>query len=84
MTKRLEASGLLARVPDARDRRVVRVRLTERGRSLREVLPSMLEGVADRAMSGLTGAERDQLIMLLDRVAANVAARRPPPGAPAC
>jgi DNA-binding MarR family transcriptional regulator len=43
---RLEAEGLVARNPDQSDRRVIRIRLTPRGRQLtREILPKHAEDV---------------------------------------
>jgi hypothetical protein len=55
-----------------RDARVVRIALTERGQALRAELPALLDGVAARALRGLTAAECAQLVALLRRVAGNL------------
>lgn len=83
MTKRMEAAGLVSRSIDARDRRVVRVSLTERGEELRGILPKVLDEIAARTLGDLTTDERDQLIALLGRAATNLAGPAGP-AAPAC
>lgn len=77
MSQRMEAAGLVARVTDAHDGRLVRIALTERGDALREQLPAMLDDVARQALHGLSPTQRDQLIELLGHVAGNMT--RPTP-----
>jgi MarR family transcriptional regulator, organic hydroperoxide resistance regulator len=79
MTKRMEAAGLLARTTDTRDRRVVRITLTDQGHALREKLPAVLDDVARRALRDLTPDQRDQLIKLLSHVADNMTEPTPQP-----
>lgn len=70
--QRMEASGLVTRAPDRTDRRLVRVMLTERGRSLRGAVSRVLEDTSDRALRGLSAAERVELVRLLERVGDNL------------
>lgn len=72
MIQRMEAAGLLARAPDPTDRRRVRISLTPEGREAAEAVPRLLDGVAERALRGLSAAERRQLVALLERVRANL------------
>ncbi|MDW5326220.1 MarR family transcriptional regulator [Plantactinospora sp. KLBMP9567] len=71
-TQRMEAAGLLTRIPDEHDRRVVRIGLTDRGRALRDELPDLLDRAAGRALAGLTDPERAQLVGMLRRIAENL------------
>lgn len=67
---RLEARGLVERLPNAEDRRGVRVRLTGAGRGLvRDALADLLEYERD-VLSSIEPAERDQLAELLRRLLA--------------
>ncbi len=67
---RMERDGLVRRERDPGDRRRMRIRLTERGRALRDVLVPLAQGGNEKAAAGLTGAERRQLADLLRRVTA--------------
>jgi MarR family transcriptional regulator for hemolysin len=58
MATRMEASGLVTRRRDERDARLVRLHLTERGRSLQAALEAELRGLEERATATLTAAER--------------------------
>jgi len=67
---RLEARGLVERLPNAEDRRGVRVRLTGAGRGLvQDALADLLEYERD-VLSAIEPAERDQLAELLRRLLA--------------
>jgi DNA-binding MarR family transcriptional regulator len=77
MSQRMETAGLVTRVRDEHDRRVVRIALTEQGQALREQLPAMLDDVARQALHGLTNAQRTQLIDLLNHVAGNMTGHQP-------
>jgi DNA-binding MarR family transcriptional regulator len=62
---RLERDGLLRRFPDATDRRVVRLRLTETGRALRADVERTIAGLNTDIVATLSDPEaalpRDQL-----------------------
>ncbi|OPG03862.1 MarR family transcriptional regulator [Streptomyces sp. GKU 895] len=60
--------GLVRREPDPRDRRAVRVRLTEQGAELAEEFYEETCRRIDALPAGLTPAERDRLAALLSRV----------------
>ena len=67
---RLEARGLVERLPNAEDRRGVRVRLTGAGRGLvQDALADLLEYERD-VLASIEPAERDQLTELLRRLLA--------------
>lgn len=70
--QRMENAGLVRRVPDPEDARLVRVTLTERGWQLRHELPAAMDAVAARALEGLTSEQRAALIDLLQRVEENL------------
>src|SRR5882724_12232096 len=55
---RMEAAGLLRREPHPDDRRMVRLRLTDRGRALEKVIDEELHQLTERALASFTGAER--------------------------
>jgi len=64
----LESMGLVSRDRDTKDRRVVYVSLTSSGEELFDQLyPGHLERIRE-AMNGLTDAECEQLISLLQKV----------------
>ncbi|WP_236541302.1 MarR family winged helix-turn-helix transcriptional regulator [Spiractinospora alimapuensis] len=69
---RLAAVGLVERRSDEVDSRLVRLCLTERGRSLREPLGAAMRAMSRRALGGMTEEESAQLIRLLARVNANM------------
>ncbi|NNH74057.1 MarR family transcriptional regulator [Nocardia uniformis] len=62
---RLAAKDLVVRVPDATDRRSIRVQLTDKGRTLvNELLPLHVAN-EERLLSTLSGDDREQLVKLL-------------------
>lgn len=67
---RLEARGLVERLPNADDRRGVRVRLTGAGRGLVQDALADLLGYERDVLSSIEPAERDQLAELLRRLLA--------------
>ena len=71
-TTRMEAAGLLRRVPHDQDRRLVRRVLTERGRTLEQVIGEEMDRLSDRALAGLDSAERAALVRSLNRVRRNL------------
>src|SRR3712207_6396609 len=71
--QRMEAAGLARREPDPDDARLVRVRLTERGRVLEGVVPEVMRRVWDEALRDFSEEEKAQLWRLMERMRANVA-----------
>lgn len=75
LVDRLELVGLVVRVPDARDRRVVRVRLTDRGR---EVTEHACRALVEGGFGPLAGIDQSDL----DRLSDLVTLLHPDPDAP--
>ncbi len=69
---RMEASGLLRREPHPGDRRLVRLLLTERGRSLEDVIRAETDKLTERALATFGPAERDALIRALTAIRNNL------------
>ena len=72
--QRMEAAGLVRRVPDQEDARLVRVYLTKRGREVQTLLPTLLRAATDEVLAGLTQEERAELVRLLKHVQQNLLA----------
>jgi len=70
--QRMEVTGLVRRMPDAEDARLVRVFLTERGREVQRLLPALLRAATEEVLAGLTQEERTELVRLLKRVQKNL------------
>ncbi len=68
----LKAQGLLDAVPDADDRRVVRLHPSAQARALHQGLQRTMRRLSARAIDGLSAAERDTLLGLLARMRANL------------
>lgn len=68
---RLEAKALLERVRSDEDRRIVRLRLTEAGRTAVAVVPHVLAGVNNDLLRGFSEADWLQLQDLIARMTAN-------------
>ena len=73
--QRMEASGLVTKERDPRDRRRSRIVLTERGRAVEPAVRAALRDLERSAMRGLSAAERAQLLDLLARVRTNLGDR---------
>ncbi|WP_024889895.1 MarR family winged helix-turn-helix transcriptional regulator [Luteimonas huabeiensis] len=71
---KLVARGLVDRVPDPADRRVLRIRLTEAGEAIWRDIEQCGQRVRERALAGLDDAERARLIRLLEQVRDNLKA----------
>jgi DNA-binding MarR family transcriptional regulator len=69
----MEAAGLLRREPHPDDRRLVRLVLTERGRSLEDVIGAETDKLTERALSTFGPAEREALIRALTAIRRNLA-----------
>jgi DNA-binding MarR family transcriptional regulator len=71
-TTRMEAAGLLRREPHPTDARLVRLRLTERGRELESVIAEEMLRLSERALRTLDAAEREQLVRFLGEMRRNL------------
>ena len=71
-TMRMEAAGLLRRKPHERDRRLVRLFLTERGRALEGVIEREMELLSQRALASLDQPERAALVRSLQTIRRNL------------
>ncbi|GAA4959244.1 MarR family winged helix-turn-helix transcriptional regulator [Yinghuangia aomiensis] len=74
MATRMTAAGLVMRVRDDKDQRLVRLRLTDAGRSLVEPLAASMKEIEERLTTGLTDTERASLTDLMTRVTGNARA----------
>jgi DNA-binding MarR family transcriptional regulator len=81
---RLEANGLIVRLPDLRDRRALKIQLTPKGIKLVDkILPKLIR-LETRLAAGLSAAQTSEFTRLLDIFAVTVqAARRKANGLPA-
>jgi len=75
MVDRLVEAGLVERRADPADRRAWRLYLTPRAGALLGGVRAAVEALNDEAMEGLSAAERDQLIDLVERVRVNLSRR---------
>jgi MarR family transcriptional regulator, organic hydroperoxide resistance regulator len=71
---RMEAAGLLRREPHPNDGRLVRLRLTARGRELEQVIGPEMRGLTERTLAGFSDEERAELTRALHRIARNLSA----------
>lgn len=69
---RMVADGLLERRPKADDRRAHCIHLAARAGPVLEALSAMGQQHDERLLAGLSQAERDELLRLLDRIADNL------------
>lgn len=65
---RLVQNHCVERRPDARDRRVNRIYLTERGRGLQDVLPDSMERANEELLAGFSEQDQAVLRRLLGRL----------------
>jgi DNA-binding MarR family transcriptional regulator len=71
MANRMTAAGLLVRSRDTSDNRLVRLHLTEEGRALSQPLADDTAMIEKRLTEGLSAADRETLLRLMNQVAAN-------------
>jgi DNA-binding MarR family transcriptional regulator len=69
---RMEAPGLLRREPHPDDRRLVRLRLTERGISLEVAIAAETAKLTERALATFEPGERETLIQALRAIRRNL------------
>jgi len=74
MVDKLAARGYVRRSPDPADRRALRVSVAPRGEPLLERMAGIATLTSERAMHGLSAAERRQLQVALATLRANLAA----------
>jgi DNA-binding MarR family transcriptional regulator len=72
----LRERGLLEAFPDENDRRSMRLHLTKDGEAARQALRRQSRRLSAAAVQGFSEAERQDLVRLLDRMHANLAAMR--------
>jgi DNA-binding MarR family transcriptional regulator len=71
---RMESAGLLRREPHETDRRLVRLRLTERGRALEKAIGREMDQLTARALASFTPADRAMIIGALRDIRRNLRA----------
>ena len=64
----LEEKGLVERTLDPQDKRVFKIRITQAGKDLIQTMGPKRLGLMNDLASALTDAEKDQLIILLDKL----------------
>jgi MarR family transcriptional regulator, organic hydroperoxide resistance regulator len=69
---RMEAAGLLRREPHERDRRLVRLYLTDRGRALEKEIGREIDNLTERALASLDQSERGALVRYLNSIRENL------------
>ena len=72
LLSRMERDNLIRRTPDAKDKRSVRISLTDEGEEKSARVPEFLEEVNNKALTGFTPLERSILTALLDRIILNL------------
>ncbi len=76
MIDRLEAAGLVERRPDASDRRVHRLYLSNKAKPLLDDMVVLANELQDEALDGLSDADRHTLRSLLTVIKNNLSARQ--------
>jgi DNA-binding MarR family transcriptional regulator len=72
MASRMEAAGLLARVPHPSDGRLVRLCLTDRGRALKAAIDEESARLTARALKTLDAGEQAQVVRFLNEIRRNI------------
>lgn len=72
LIKGLRDRGLLSAESDENDRRNVRLSLTANGQSVQRALQQQAKRLSARAVAGMSAAERQQLLALMQRVSSNL------------
>src|ERR1700691_3277262 len=67
-----EVAGRLGRVPHERDRRLVRLYLTDRGRVLEKEIGREIDNLTERALASLDQSERAALVRYLNSIRENL------------
>ncbi len=69
---RMEAAGILRREPHPTDARLVRLRLTDRGHELKELMTAEVATLTEKALRTLDEADRERFIGYLNEVRSNL------------
>jgi MarR family transcriptional regulator, organic hydroperoxide resistance regulator len=69
---RMEATSLLRREPHESDRRLVRLRLTDRGRALEAAIDQEMDQLTERALASFGPAERVTVVRALQDIKRNL------------
>ena len=69
---RMEAAGLLVRRPHPTDARLVRLHLTDRGRTLEKTVADEMRRLGERALATLSAGERAALVRYLGEIRRNL------------
>jgi DNA-binding MarR family transcriptional regulator len=77
MTRKLEATGHIRRMPDPSDRRASVVELTDRGRALADQVKQLWCALAEETVTGLPARTAAELPGILKAMTDNVDTRRP-------
>lgn len=77
MIDRLQESQMVERRPDPADRRAWRLHLTPKGEEQIERLKPFANETVELTLEGLSPADRDQLMAMLDRMRGNLSRRAP-------
>lgn len=73
--QRMERAGFVQRQPDPADARLVRVYLTDSGRSLEQVINTVVEDATRQALADFSAEEQAALLALLRRLQRNLVAK---------
>ncbi len=68
---KLEKAGLITRTVDEQDRRIKRVRVTERAREMEAEFRAIARAWSDKLLEGFTDEEREAALSYLERMAEN-------------
>jgi DNA-binding MarR family transcriptional regulator len=80
IVNRLEANGLVERVHDRKDRRQVKLYLTDEGRDIMQYLPDAAESFHEIMVQSFSEAEQQDLVMKLQQLIANLSSVGPGTG----
>ena len=69
---RMEKKGFLTRESVARDARLKKLVLTEKGKKIHEMIESRITDTEEKLASGLSGEEKDTLFLLLEKLRRNL------------
>ncbi|MBQ1545162.1 MAG: MarR family transcriptional regulator [Clostridia bacterium] len=72
LVRRLEKKDYVSTCTCAEDRRVMLVGITETGRTICREANRQMEQFEDRMLGGMSGEERDQFLILLERALSNI------------
>ncbi|HUN49711.1 MAG TPA: MarR family transcriptional regulator [Candidatus Sulfotelmatobacter sp.] len=74
---RLEKSGWVERRPDASDRRIWRLYLTEKSYPILDRMYQLGAETREQALTGLPAEQRDQLVAILSKIKGNLGGKEP-------